>query len=164
MHVGPGVFPGEICAKPPVASVADSELKAQALLSEHYITAEQALAANLSHPILSYPDTTFTWDACNSSNPYLVVNVRDQQVPLILPGEPVNQTVLAFAINTWAQIEYKDPYASGVTFHIAEDLIYDVNSDTFAVATPFDVKGGRGVHTGVSSVGPNATTTGAAAR
>ena len=150
---------GDIGAKPSVESVVGSELKAQALLSEQYITAGQDLAANLSHPILDYPDTTFTWDVCNSSNPYLIVNVRDQPVPLIVPGEPVNQTVLAFAINTWAEIAYDDPYAAGLTFHIAEDLIYDVNKDTFAVATPFDVKGGNGIHTGLSSVGPDITTT-----
>ena len=72
---------------------------------------------------------------------------------MVVPGEAVNSTVEAFAINSWAEVEYNDPSYQKFDFHIAEDLIYDVNNDTFAVATPFDVRNGQKETSGVSTVG-----------
>lgn len=95
------------------------------------------------HPIPAYPDKVFTYYTCGTSNPYLIVTVRDQQVPIVDPSARLNLSTRAFAINTWAEIAYQDPTVPKYTFRIAEDLIYDVNNDTFAVAAPFDVKGGR---------------------
>ncbi|CAL8467511.1 g7049 [Coccomyxa elongata] len=111
------------------------------------------------HPIPAYPDNVFTYYTCGTSNPYLIVTVRDQQVPIVDPNARLNLSTRAFAINTWAEIAYQDPTVPKYTFRIAEDLIYDVNNDTFAVAAPFDVKGGRKQVSGISSVGPNSTAT-----
>ncbi|EIE24516.1 hypothetical protein COCSUDRAFT_40894 [Coccomyxa subellipsoidea C-169] len=103
--------------------------------------------------------SVFTYYTCGTSNPYLIVTVKEQQVPIVDPATRLNLSTRAFAINTWAEIAYQDPTNPKYTFRIAEDLIYDINNDTFAVAAPFDVKGGRQQVSGVSSVGPNTTVT-----
>ena len=53
------------------------------------------------------------------------------QVPIINVGQPVNESVMAFAISTWAEIAYHDPSLTKYYFKIAEDLIYDIANDTF---------------------------------
>ena len=150
---------GRVRAEPGTLSVVQGEIKAAELLAAQYVSSAKALdAARIEHPIPDYPDTAFTWDACAAGNPYLIVKVRDQQVPLVTPGSPVNETVLAFAISTWAEIAYTDPSVTSLMFHIAEDLIYDINNDTFAVATPFDVKGGDQQEAGISAIGAAGST------
>ena len=47
-------------------------------------------------------------------------------------GQPVNVSVLSFAISSWAEIAYHDPSLTQYQFKIAEDLIYDIGNDTFA--------------------------------
>lgn len=54
------------------------------------------------------------------------------QVPLISVGQPVNESVLSFAISSWSEIAYHDPSLTQYQFKIAEDLIYDIGNDTFA--------------------------------
>ena len=54
--------------------------RAQALVSNQF--AATPLEAEILHPFPAYPDTLFTWSVCNTSNPYLVVSVRDQEVSL----------------------------------------------------------------------------------
>ena len=52
--------------------------RAQDLVSNQF--ASTPLAADIVHPFPTYPDTLFTWNVCNTTNPYLVVSVRDQEV------------------------------------------------------------------------------------
>ena len=52
--------------------------RAQDLVSNQF--ASTPLAATIQHPLPTYPDTLFTWNVCNTTNPYLVVSVRDQEV------------------------------------------------------------------------------------
>ncbi|KAK9909749.1 hypothetical protein WJX75_006870 [Coccomyxa subellipsoidea] len=130
-------------------------VKAQQFVAQQY--QHVATTAALKHPIPAYPDKVFTYYTCGTSNPYLIVTIKEQQVPIVDPTTRLNLSTRAFAINTWAEIAYQDPTVAKYTFRIAEDLIYDVNNDTFAVAAPFDVKGGRKQASGVSSVGPNTT-------
>lgn len=52
--------------------------RAQSIVSDQF--ASTPLAAEIQHPFPAYPDTLFTWAECNTSNPYLVVSVRDQEV------------------------------------------------------------------------------------
>ena len=112
----------------------------------------------IPHPTPDYPDTVFTWAPCDGSkNPHLLLTIADQQVPIVIPGTRLNVSHQAFAINSWVQMSYKDQALPKYTFNIAEDLIYDVNADTFVVAAPFDVKKGRTQVAGVSEVGSNAT-------
>ena len=54
------------------------------------------------------------------------------QVPLISVGQPVNESVNAFAISSWAEIAYHDPSLTQYQFKIAEDLIYNIGNDTFS--------------------------------
>ena len=54
--------------------------RAQALVSNQF--AATPLEAEIQHPFPAYPDKLFTWSVCNTSNPYLVVSVRDQEVSL----------------------------------------------------------------------------------
>lgn len=54
--------------------------RAQALVSNQFVATP--LEADIQHPFPAYPDTLFTWSVCNTSNPYLVVSVRDQEVSL----------------------------------------------------------------------------------
>jgi hypothetical protein len=116
-------------------------VKAQQFVAQQY--QHVATTAALKHPIPAYPDKVFTYYTCGTSNPYLIVTIKEQQVPIVDPTTRLNLSTRAFAINTWAEIAYQDPTVAKYTFRIAEDLIYDVNNDTFAVAAPFDVKGGR---------------------
>lgn len=58
------------------------------------------------------------------------------QVPLISVGQPVNESVLSFAISSWSEIAYHDPSLTQYQFKIAEDLIYDIRNDTFAGRNP----------------------------
>lgn len=118
-------------------------IKAQEVIASQY--KHIATTGELRHVIPAHPDTDFTYYTCGTSNPYLIVTVKDQQVPVIDPKSRVNASTRAFAINSWAEIAYQDPTNAKYTFRIAEDLIYDVNNDTFAVAAPFDVKGRRQV-------------------
>ena len=53
-------------------------------------------------------------------------------MPLISVGQPVNQSVMSFALGTWAEVAYDDPSHPAYVFKIAEDLIYDIKNDTFA--------------------------------
>ena len=53
-------------------------------------------------------------------------------MPLISVGQPVNQSVMSFALGTWAEVAYDDPSHPSYVFKIAEDLIYDIKNDTFA--------------------------------
>ena len=56
--------------------------RAQDLVSNQF--ASTPLAASIQHPFPTYPDTLFTWNVCNTTNPYLVVSVRDQEVSVDL--------------------------------------------------------------------------------
>ena len=61
------------------------------------------------------------------------------QVPLIGVGQPVNESVLSFAISSWSEIAYHDPSLTQYQFKIAEDLIYDIGNDTFAGRSSWQV-------------------------
>lgn len=158
-------FPGVLGLPTPGRSlidVADFNPFAGLVKAQEYVAKQYqhvTTVAPPTHPIPAYPDKVFTYYTCGTSNPYLIVTVRDQQVPIVDPNTRLNLSTRDFAINTWAEIAYQDPTVAKYTFRIAEDLIYSVNNDTFAVAAPFDVKGGRRQVSGVSSVGPNSTAT-----
>jgi hypothetical protein len=137
----------------PGAAALEAQIRAEELLAAQYARMQPNASGPIAHPFPAYPNTTFVYSACGSSNPYLILTVRDQQVPVVVPGEQVNETVQAFAVNSWAEIAYNDPSWQKFDFHIAEDLIYDVNNDTFAVATPFDIRSGQHQTAGVSSIG-----------
>ena len=62
----------------------------------------------------------------------MLIELMHMQVPIINVGQPVNESVMAFAISTWAEIAYHDPSLTKYYFKIAEDLIYDIANDTFA--------------------------------
>jgi hypothetical protein len=122
----------------------------QAIVTSQFASVQNT--SPIKHPFPALPDKIFEYFTCDYANPYLLVTVQDQEVPVVVPYAQVNTSEMAFAINSWAEIQYQDPKRPQFKFSIAEDVIYDVGRDSFAVATPFDTKG-QLQPAGVSTIG-----------
>ena len=98
--------------------------RAQALVSNQF--AATPLEAEIQHPFPAYPDTLFTWSVCNTSNPYLVVSVRDQEVslhPSHLNGTlAVNLTLPCICKHSQSHISVTEGQGHGVTPRLSGKL------------------------------------------